>query len=179
VILSGRLWTIISLDMDRNKAYVTKAVNGKPPKYLGNGGKIHKKIGEKMLEILCSDDEFEYTDHRAKAALAELRKPYHLYEIETNQRALWKEKDNYFLLETFTSTHISTTLFWMLKILGANTKRQDLLGRIEFEYDGNLNTLSNELKNFMWDERDILEEKKKKEDFSSKFAPYIPEQLKD
>jgi ATP-dependent helicase Lhr and Lhr-like helicase len=179
IILSGRLWTIISLDIERNKAYVTKAVNGKPPKYLGIGGKIHKKVGEKMMEILCSDEDFEYADHKAGAALAEIRKPYHLYGIATNQRALWREKDNSYLFETFTSTQITTTLFWMFKIFGANTKRQDLLGRIEFEYEGNLNKLFNELKNFMWDEKDILEEKKKKEDFPSKYAPYIPKQLKD
>lgn len=179
VILSGRLWTIISLDMDRNKAYVTNAVNGKPPKYLGNGGKIHKKIGEKMMEILCSDDDFEYADNKAKAALAELRKPYQLYGISTNQRALWNEKDNLYLLETFTSTQITTTLFWVLKILGANPKHQDLLGRIEFEYDGTLSELLNKLRNFTCDEKEILEEKKKKEDFLSKFASYIPEQLRD
>jgi ATP-dependent helicase Lhr and Lhr-like helicase len=178
VILSGRLWTIISLDTERNKAYVNKAVNGKPPKYFGDGGKIHEKIGEKMIEILCSDEEFEYADYKSKAALEELRKPFHLYEIKTNQRAIWKEKNSY-LFETFTSTQITTTLFWMLKILGAKTKRKDLLGRIEFEYDRDVHLLCNDLKNYLWDEKAILQEKKKKEDFTSKFAPYMPEQLKD
>lgn len=180
IILSGRLWTIISLDNDRNRAYVTKAVNGKPPKYLGNGGKLHKKVGEKMIEILCSDDEFEYADaNKAKAALNELRKPYQLYEISANQRAIWNKEDNLYQLETFTSTQITTTLFWMLKISGANPKRQDLLGRIEFEYDGALSELLNKIGNFYWDEKDIIEEKKKKEDFLSKFASYIPVQLRD
>ncbi|WP_336990029.1 DEAD/DEAH box helicase [Bacillus infantis] len=179
VILSGRLWTIIFLDTDRNKAYVNKAVNGKPPKYLGSGGKIHRRIGEKMMEILCSEDDFEYCDAKARAALAELRRPYHLYDIATNERVIWKEKDNSYLLETFSSTQISTTLFWMLKIAGANPKRKDTLGRIEFEYEGNLTKLHNDLMKFIWDEKDLLEEKKKKEDFQSKYAEFIPEQLKD
>lgn len=179
VILSGRLWTIIFLDTERNKAYVNKAVNGKPPKYLGDGGKIHKKIGKKMMEILCSDDNFEYCDGKARAALAELRRPYHLYGIDTTDRVMWKEKGNTYFLETFSSTQIATTIFWMLKIAGANPKGKDLLGRIKFEYDGSLTKLYNDLKNFTWDEKDLLEEKKKKEDFHSKYAEFIPQELKD
>ncbi|MRX71953.1 DEAD/DEAH box helicase [Bacillus lacus] len=178
IILSGRLWTVISLDSDRNKAYVRKAVNAKPPKYFGDGGKIHKRIGEKMMEVLSGEDEFEYIDYKSKSALEELRRPYKLYEVGIQHRALWKNKREY-LIETFTSTQITTTLHWMMRVLDVNVLERDLLGRIRFEYSGDINDLFFDLKSCIWDEKEIVEKKKKISDFPSKFATYIPEYLKD
>ena len=54
IILAGKLWAIRDIDFDKNKVYVKKAVNGKPPRYAGGGIKIHRRIGEKMMEILNS-----------------------------------------------------------------------------------------------------------------------------
>ncbi|MFC3885450.1 DEAD/DEAH box helicase [Bacillus songklensis] len=178
IILSGRLWTIYSLDSNRNKIYVQKAVNGKSPKYIGEGGDIHEKIGEKMIEILCTDEDFEYIDPKAKHALSDIRNPYHLYEIKPNERVLWREKREY-IFETFTSTQITTTLFWMMKVLGVNVKRRDRMGRITFEFEGNVKELYRDLKNYMWSDEVILSEKKKKEEFQLKFTPYLPENLRD
>ncbi len=178
IILSGKLWTIHSLDKKKNKAYVKKAVNAKPPKFRSASGKLHKKIGEKMFEILCSDDGYEYLDEQADDMLYDIRKPYHFNEINRHERVLWKEKKEY-TFESFTSTEITTTLYWMMKILGVNVWSRDPLGRIKFEYEGTPTELLRNLLHFTWSESVILQAKKEKEEFVTKFSGYLPEQLKD
>lgn len=178
IILSGKLWTIKIVDAKKNKIYVTKAVNGKAPKFFSDGGKIHKVIGEMMHELLCSDDEFSYIDTHAMDALEDMRKPYLFNQVATDERVLWKKKEDY-LLETFTSTQITNTLFWMLKVIGVNVKNRDGIGRISFQSEKNGKTIYQKLKAFKWTEKIILEEKKKKESFISKFASYLPVELQD
>lgn len=178
IILAGKIWTIKNLDTKKNKIYVNKAVNGKAPKFFGDRGKIHKVIGEKMHEILCSEDEFGYIDNKALDTLEDIRKPYLFNQVKINERVLWKDKDEY-LFETFTSTQITTTLFWMLKVIGVNAKKRDGIGRIYFQSEKEGETIYKELQRFDCTEKLILEEKKKKEAFVSKFSPYLPVELQD
>ena len=60
IILAGKLWTIKDIDDNRNRVYVSEAVDGKPPRY--TGGVLSIRIGEKMMEILCTDISFNYID---------------------------------------------------------------------------------------------------------------------
>lgn len=114
-----------------------------------------------MHGILCSEDEFGYIDNKALDTLEDMRKPYLINQVKINERVLWKDKDEY-LFETFTSTQITTTLFWMLKVIGVNAKRQDGIGRIYFQSEKEGETIYKELQRFNWNEKLILEEKKKK-----------------
>lgn len=178
IILAGKLWTISSLDNKVNKAHVQKAVNAKPPAYMGDGGKIHKKIGEKAMAILCSEEAFEYIDPKANEKLTDLRKAYLMYSVAPTERVVWKQRDEY-LLETFTSTQIATTLVWMMRMLGVEVVRRDLLGRILFKTNQDVNELFRLLKKNLWLEQDLVERKKEIESFQTKYSVYLPEFLQD
>ena len=178
VILAGMLWTIVMLDKDQNKCYVKRAVNGRPPKYNGDGGKIHKRIGEKMMEILCSDDSFEYVDVNASQLLERCRIGYRVNGVKCDERVLWKSSDEY-VFETFTSSKIATTLYWMMHVFGVDVQSRDSIGRIVFRYDGDVEVLYDELRNRDWDVGQILSAKKEKQEFVSKYAFYLPMELRD
>ncbi|SIQ29140.1 hypothetical protein SAMN05878482_101852 [Peribacillus simplex] len=109
VILAGKLWIIKDIDTDKNKVYVSKAVNVKPPLYLGSGGMLHKKIGEKMMEIVCCDQTVTYTNDEAANTLRDMRRKYQEFGFHTKQRPIWEMK-NETIFETFTGTTITRTL---------------------------------------------------------------------
>ena len=176
IFLAGKIWAIKDIDSNKNKVYVTKAVNGKPPRYMGSGGNIHKKIGEKMMEILCSDQEFTYTNDKAAYTLHDTRKKYHHFSIESQQRAIWLMKSE-MIFETYTGTVITHTLFWMLRSLNVNVKLMDGVGRIKFIgiYDA-LNILE-QIKNKVWDSKELLSHVLDQELFVSKYSIYLPKEM--
>ncbi len=176
LILSGKLWKIMKIDTKRNKVYVQKAVDGKPPKYLSGGQKIHKKIGEKMIEILCSDESFEYADEEAVAALNDIRVPYHANEVTYTSRIIWG-KQGEMVFETFTGTNIVKTLVWMLRSRGFEIKMPDGLGRIKLPHINEIMEELEEIKRTEWKVEELNTFVKEGEKFSSKFIPYLPEEL--
>ncbi|MCL1415371.1 hypothetical protein M3J43_25545, partial [Escherichia coli] len=60
IILAGKLWTIENINDKKEKIYVVPANNAKPPQYSGSFINFDKKIGYKMMEILCNKKDFEY-----------------------------------------------------------------------------------------------------------------------
>ncbi|MDN7242859.1 DEAD/DEAH box helicase [Planococcus sp. N028] len=178
VILAGKLWTIQEIDSDRNKVYVKKAADGKPPKYTSGGIKIHKRIGEKMMEILCSDEVFTYVNEEARDTLEEIRRPYRHTGINKNQRVIWKNKED-MLFETFTGTTITQTLVWMFRCFGIQTKAPDGLGRIKLPGYVDIQELFSEVRNKAWNPNEILGQTKETELFLSKYKPNLPETLQE
>jgi ATP-dependent Lhr-like helicase len=179
IILAGKLWTIKDIDFDTNKVYVRKAVNGKPPRYSGGGIKIHKRIGEQMMEILCSENEFEYINHTAHNTLIDVRKVYQHYEVKPNERVLWEAK-NEILFETYTGTIISRTLLWALRSLGIPVKSIDGAGRITIEgYYGNMEDVIRQINDKDWTPEDLLEVTTDQEFFTSKYSIYLPEDIQN
>ncbi|KPB03441.1 DEAD/DEAH box helicase [Bacillus sp. CHD6a] len=175
IILSGKMWTIKIIDTEKSKIYVSNAVNGKPPRYSSSGLKLHKKIGEKIMEILCGDHQFHYTNQEALDSLNDKRRFYHENEIHLTERVI-KEEEGSFIIETFTGTVIAQTLVWMLRSLGFNAKIEDSLNRVRLE--GPLSRdVFNFLKNEDWEEARILPHITKEELFNSKFSPYLPDTL--
>jgi ATP-dependent helicase Lhr and Lhr-like helicase len=180
IILAGKLWEIYDIDSKRNKIYVSKASQGDPPKYSGDGGKIHQRIGEKMMEIICSDNFFEYIDEKAADCLKELRIPYHYYEVTPQQRVIWRKKDE-LVFETYTGTTIYQTLMWMLRTKGVDVKTVDGLGRIKITMPPEEDILKvlNDIKNSNWCPEDVMKGVLEREKFVSKYSFYLPERLMD
>lgn len=175
IILAGKLWTIKQIDTEKNKIYVSKAVNGKPPRYSSSGLKLHKKIGEKIMEILCDDHQFHYTNQEALDSLNDERKFYHDNQIQPGDRIIREEEDG-FLLESFTGTVIAQTLVWMLRAIGFGAKIEDGLNRIRIEGPLSIDVL-NFIKNEDWDDERLFPHITDLELYNSKFAPYLPEEL--
>ncbi|RXJ00616.1 DEAD/DEAH box helicase [Anaerobacillus alkaliphilus] len=175
IILAGKLWTIKQIDMEKNKIYVSKAVNGKPPRYSSSGLKLHKKIGEKIMGILCDDHQFHYTNQEALDTLNDERKFYHDNQIHLGNRVI-KEEDGSYLLESFTGTVIAQTLGWMFRAIGFAAKIEDGLNRMRIEGPLSIDVL-NFIKKEDWDETRLLPHIAEPELYNSKFSPYLPDKL--
>jgi len=176
IILSGKLWTIKDVDPLKNKVYVQPAVNGKPPKYFGGVQKLHPRILHKMMEILCSDNEFTYLNDEGHASLNDIRKPYHLHHVTPAHRPLWVDKEE-IVLETYTGTNIFRTLYWMFKVMGVEIKSIDGIGRITFKGNQPIKKLINKIKEKEWSHLELLAHVSDKELFKSKYVHYLPEEL--
>jgi len=177
IILSGKLWTIKIIDPKRNKIYVNKAVDGKPPKYTSGGVKIHKRIGEKILEVLCTAQNFGYVDDKGSAAIEDMRRPYHSHKVSQNERIIWKTRTGQ-LFETYTGTVITNTLVWMLRSMGVKIKDRDGLGRIELPTDCRIEQVLRGIGEKNWNPEELIEHTKQPEIFVSKYSEVIPESLK-
>lgn len=176
IILTGRLWKITEIDMKRNKIYVHKAVDGKPPKYMGGSVKIHKRIPEKIIEILCSNQSFAYLNEKAAALLQDLRRPYQYNQVQPTERIIWKGEED-MLFETFTGTTIVKTLVWMLRTMGMDVKMPDGLGRVIIPAKIDIIDELKKIKNKNWDIGEIIAVTKENEFFISKYSEYLPHEL--
>ncbi|MBP2241816.1 ATP-dependent Lhr-like helicase [Cytobacillus eiseniae] len=176
IILAGKLWTIRDIDFDKNKVYVQKAVNGKPPRYSGGGVKIHKRIGEKMMELLCSDKEIGYIDGKANITLADLRKPYHHYKVNLKERIIWEEKGE-MVFETYTGTNITRNIVWALRSLGVTVKSVDGAGRITIDGNFDMEELLQEMNKINWTPETFIKHTTDQEFFFSKFSTYLPKDI--
>jgi ATP-dependent Lhr-like helicase len=177
IILAGKLWTIKDIDDKRNKVYVSKAINAKRPNYSGGGAKLHPRIPEKMMEILCSEKEYVYVDESGIDTLKDVRKAYHMYEVTPNYRMIWVTKGEV-LFETYTGNVIAKTLMWMLRYMGVESKSIDGIGRIKFDDTYPFMEILHQLKEKNWEAIDLIPFIKDREFFSSKYFVYLPEDLK-
>lgn len=178
IILAGRLWKIKDIDLKRNRVYVEKSVDGKLPQYIGGGSKIHKRIGEKIMEILTTDTNYSYLDEKAAKTLEGLRKPYHHYEVQKNDRIIWKDNE-YMIIETFTGTTITNTLVWMLRALGVDVKQQDALGRITTPLFTDIQKILEEIITKKWKVGELLKVTREHEKFVSKYSRFLPKDLQE
>lgn len=176
IILAGKLWTIQAIEESKGKVYVTTAVNASPPRYFGDGSKIHPKISEKMHEILCSNDKFGYINEEALGELNDIRRAYHLNNVEPQQRIVWKQRDSYFF-EGYTGTKIARTLIWMLRSLGVQVKKYDEFGRIEVTGSINLLEAFIKITQKEWCEEELITFTREDEFFQSKYSFFLPQEL--
>lgn len=176
IILAGKLWTIISMDTKRDKIYVEMASNADPPRYFGGGTKLHSKILEKIMEILCDTNEFNYINDDGADLLSELRKPYKLSEVTPEERVIWQDRDE-MIFETFTGTKVFRTLVWMLRAVGVKVKGFDDLGRIRMDYQNSITDVLGRIRAKNWDVEELIRYTKEDEFFVSKYLEYLPEEL--
>lgn len=174
IILAGKLWTIISIDSNKNKIYVDRASSAKPPRYFSGKGKINSKILEKIMEVLCSDKQFNYINDLAAETLNDIRKKYNLYNVNPQERIIWSDK-NKIVFESFVGTVIANTITWMIRAMGINAKKRGL-GRIDIVGDDLLN-IFNEMKVIDWNPEKLLKYTSDNEMFKSKYSEYLPEEL--
>jgi len=147
IILAGKLWSIISIDIKRDKVYVETASNAKPPKYFGGGIKLHSRILEKIMELLCNTEEFNYLNEAASDLLKDLRTPYQKYKVKDDERIIWESKDE-MIFEAFIGTKIVKTLVWMLKVEGVDVEEYDVLGRVKIAGIYQLGVCQHSCRNF-------------------------------
>ncbi|SFI99697.1 DEAD/DEAH box helicase [Thermoflavimicrobium dichotomicum] len=177
VILAGKLWKVFEVDERRNKVYVKPATDGKPPKFSGGPQKLHPRIAEKAHEILCANNDFSYINETAAQVLDELRHPYNFHSVSPDQRIIWESRET-FVIELFSGTRINQTIAWMFRACGLNTSRLDGFGRVSVSKTRPIMEVLEEIKASKWKETGLLPFVMEGEWFTSKFTPYLPEELK-
>ena len=178
IILAGRLWTIKEIDFERKKVYVINAVSGKKPSYSSSPGFIHKKVGEKMMDILTAKSEFHYINDEAAAVLNDIRKKYWYNGIDSSQRVVWLDRKDV-IFETFTGTVIARTLVWMLRYYKVDATLVDDIGRIKIKSEPSsiLKHIFEQMKKRKWEISDIISSIKDEEWMETKYSKEMPKEL--
>lgn len=108
IFLSARIWKIIDVDTKKRKFYVEKAKDGKPPVFLDMGGReCHSMIRKKMLDILLSENEYEYLDEKCSDELRDLKnqfKQFMYINSETQRPVIGKYGKTHLYLFTGSKT---------------------------------------------------------------------------
>ena len=131
-LLGTKRWQVVKIDDSRREVIVKRAHGKKPPKFFGGGGEIHRRVREKMKEVVCGEKQLGYLDDAATQLLREARdtartsKLQHSNIVELSPgRSLWF---------TWTGTRIQRTLCLLAEQNGLACTDRDIA--IEFEATG-------------------------------------------
>ena len=176
LILAGKLWSIESVDNNKDKVYVIPAIDAKRPVFLGSGGAVHRKISEKMQEVLCSKHLYSYLNDSAAQELIGMRKVYAQHGVMLDQRVIFIG-ENETIIELFAGTMISNTLMWMLRAMGVEQVTLNGLGHNKMigHHNGILNLLESVIKRH-WDTQELLGVTFSHEIYRTKFSFYLSEE---
>ncbi len=111
ILLAAKIWKIIFIDFKAKKIEVIPANDGKKPTFLGGGTVVHPRIREKMLEVITTQEEFEFLDQAGIEAIQILRSDFSAFVIQDagKERPLLVGA-KYLQFFTFTGTRINRTL---------------------------------------------------------------------
>ncbi|PQA93143.1 DEAD/DEAH box helicase [Chryseobacterium shigense] len=156
IYLSARIWKIKDIDYEAKKIEVTPAKDGKKPLFFGDAADTASKIREKMLEILISDDKYDFLDEPGDEIIRQMRKDFSIYEIRSHQtdRPLFSGNDK-LKFYSFTGSKINRTLRFMLNRVGIETQFEENESKFELGFskksefisvlkDLNLNTINSD-----------------------------------
>jgi ATP-dependent Lhr-like helicase len=119
ILLAARIWKIKYIDQQAKKIDVVPANDGKKPVFLGTGVSIYPKIRQKMLEILCDSEQYDFLDQQATDEIRLLRKDFSVFKsqnIHTDRFLL--QTENRLRFFSFTGTMINRTLQLLFNIAG-------------------------------------------------------------
>lgn len=73
IAFAARRWQVSGVDSDRRELYVTPAKRRKRPKFVSAGGRVHRRVVDRMLAVLAGEGDIPYLDETARATLAAAR----------------------------------------------------------------------------------------------------------
>ncbi len=119
ILLAAKIWKIKFVDFKAKKIEVIPANDGKKPTFSGGGGSIHRKIRERMFDILYSNTQYDFLDEKAANELEIFRQDFKVFDVTDtiHQRPL-HVKDKQLHLYTFTGTKVNRTLQLLFSIVG-------------------------------------------------------------
>lgn len=181
ILLAAQIWKIKFIDYDAKKIEVVKAVDGKSPMFFGSGGFIHKRIREKMFQVLFSKEDYAVLNQESKDALNELRREFSIFHINDlqSERPLYIHP-KHLELYTFTGTKINRAICFLLKIAGIKNILEEQASFIELEVSIqeiiNQRLLSEPISNIDQHLSNLLDENTALLDFS-KWGVYLPRRM--
>lgn len=117
ILLAAKIWKIKDIDFKGEKIFVVRANDGKKPIFFGDGGNIHKRIREEMLQILKSKKSYAVLDENSNSILEELRydfKGFQINNFEFDRPII--NKEGKLVIYTFTGTKINKSLHFLLTL---------------------------------------------------------------
>jgi ATP-dependent Lhr-like helicase len=181
ILLAAKIWKIISIDYEAKQINVKPAKAGKKPVFSGSGGSIHPKIREKMLEILCENEEYDFLDRPGRAEIKRLRRDFSAFKLQNMQtdRVLFKSR-NHVRFFTFTGTLVNHTLKLLFDVAGIKNELHeqssmfDISDISEDDFLSKWKTLPRYIPDMDFHIGNSLKEKPMQMDFS-KYGAYLPE----
>lgn len=134
IFLSAKIWKIKFVDHKTKKIEVIPAKDGKKPMFFGGGAVVHRKIREKMFEVLYSKTEYDFLDEPSFDEIELMRKDFAVFNIKVLQSErplLTVEK--HLQLFTFTGTRINRTIQLLLNIAGIKNTLDDSSSSFDIE----------------------------------------------
>ena len=156
IYLSAKIWKIKYIDFETKKIEVIPARDGKKPLFFGNAADTAHRIREKMLEILYSEEIYEFLDQPGQVVLRDFRKEFSVFKIEDlkSDRPLLNSNDNLFFY-SFAGSKINKTICLLLEQIGIKYIHDDSSSLFEIvqseEYD------INKLRNIHFNDQQINE----------------------
>jgi ATP-dependent Lhr-like helicase len=179
ILLAAKIWKIRFVDHDSKKIEVVPANDGRKPLFFGEGGDVHPRIREKMMEILFSKELFPMLDENSAKEIGKLRKEFSVFPVTDRnlQRPMLIEAKE-LSLYSFTGSRINRTLSFFWGLSGVEVHLNDDESR--FNVEGAVldigdfskllvpgsDDLDFHLENFLYANPDILS--------ASKWATYLP-----
>lgn len=124
ILLGGRRWKIIAVDVDRSEILVASARGRKRPLFSGGPGALHARIRQRMRDVLSSDTDYVYLTGTARRLLRHARQVAaeagilaHPLLTLSRERTLWF---------TWTGTNTQITLMAILNAAGFSTHDRDV-----------------------------------------------------
>lgn len=126
VYLSAKIWKIKYIDFEFKKIEVIPAKDGKKPFFFGDAADTAHLIRKKMLEILFSEENYEFLDQAGQDILQDLRAEFSIFgihDVET-QRPVLNSNDNLFFY-SFAGSQINKTICLLLDQIGIEYTHDD------------------------------------------------------
>ncbi|MDQ5922043.1 MAG: ATP-dependent helicase Lhr and Lhr-like helicase [Pseudomonadota bacterium] len=83
IFLAAKIWKIKSIDDKAKRIEVIRALDGKPPVFVGKGSAIvHPQIRRKMLEILFTQEEYDFLNPVCLDEIKVMRKKFSIFKIK-------------------------------------------------------------------------------------------------
>lgn len=119
IFLAASIWKIMHIDDKSKRIEVTKANDGKPPRFSGGIGDTHERIYQKMFEVLYSEDRYPFLNEQCSEVVRELRGEFSAYNINdlTNERPLFFSSKGV-KIYTFASSKVNRTLCLLIQAIG-------------------------------------------------------------
>lgn len=134
ILLAARIWKIRFVDQKTKKIEVLPAKDGKKPIFFGSIGQIDSRIREKILEVVFSEDNYDFLDEPSADILSKLRQEFSVFDIKDlkNERPLLKTEKGLQLF-TFLGTKTNRTIELLLNSAGIKNSLDDKCSAFEFE----------------------------------------------
>lgn len=126
VFLSAKIWKIKYVDYEASRIEVSPAKDGKKPLFFGDAADTAHRIREKMMEILYSDEAYDFLDQEGKQVLKEMREEFSVFPITDlkNERPLLfgNEQTRFY---SFAGSKINKTICFLLDQAGTEYSHDD------------------------------------------------------